>query len=591
MRGTGARLYSRHRIVSLIHEQFEQTSLETHRPGATVVPVIISSDKTQLTHFRGKSAYPVYLTIGNIPKNIRRKPSRHAQILLAYIPTTKLNGIANQAGRRRAIANLYHGCMQIILGPITAVGETGIAMMSGDGIWRRCHPIFASFVGDYPEQVLVTCTYNGRCPKCLVPPDQLGSFTRFPLRDYNKVRDIYNLSDGDAHAFHSACRKADQKPVFHPFWESLPLANAFVSITPDILHQLLQGVFKHLLAWLIDTFGASEIDARCRSIPPNHHISIFAKGISWLSRVTGKEHKNMSRFLLGLVADLPVPGGQVSPRRIIAAVRAVLDFLFLAQLPSHSASTLARLDDALARFHDNKDVFVNLSIRNHFNLPKIHSLIHYSASIRLFGTTDNYNTEQTERLHIDIIKDAYEATNHKDEYIQMATWQERREKIQVHYAYLKWRQRAKPTSPPTAKPIGPPRPAAQHLKMALHPTLRMVSFDDLAQKYGAIDFQDTLADFIAQFNNPTASGASLSTLAADTLIPFRSVPVHHRIKFTDSDQTEIVDSVQVWLEQKDKRGRLVPARFDTVLVRGKSQGNSDSGEFWQILAVSKYQYS
>ena len=67
--------------------------------------------------------------------------------------------------------------------------------------------------------------------------------------------------------------------------------------------------------------------------------------------------------------------------------------------------------------------------------------------------------------------------------------------------------------------------------------------------------------------------------------------MHHRIKFTDSDQTEIVDSVQVQPEQKDKRGRLVPARFDTVLVRGKSQGNSDSGEFWQILAVSKYQYS
>ena len=131
-----------------------------HRPGATVVPVIVSSDKTQLTHFRGKSAYPVYLTIGNVPKNIRRKPSRHAQVLVAYIPTTKLNDITNQAGRRRAIANLYHGCMGVILGSIAAVGETGVAMMSGDGIWRRCHPIFASFVGDYPEQALVTCTYN-----------------------------------------------------------------------------------------------------------------------------------------------------------------------------------------------------------------------------------------------------------------------------------------------------------------------------------------------------------------------------------------------------------------------------------------------
>jgi hypothetical protein len=78
--------------------------------------------------------------------------------------------------------------------------------------------------------------------------------------------------------------------------------------------------------------------------------------------------------------------------------------------------------------------------------------------------------------------------------------------------------------------------------MAQHATLKSVSFDDLAQRYGAVDFQDSLADFIAQFNNPTASGTSLSTFAADTLIPFRSVPVYHKIKFTNLDQSEIVDS-------------------------------------------------
>ena len=116
-------------------------------------------------------------------------------------------------------------------------------------------------MGDYPEQVLVTCTYNSQCPKCLVPPDKLGLFTRFPLCDFNKARDVYLLADGDAHVFHSACHEAGQKPVFHPFWESLPLTNVFVSITPNILHQLLQGVFKHLVAWLLDTFGPMEINA------------------------------------------------------------------------------------------------------------------------------------------------------------------------------------------------------------------------------------------------------------------------------------------------------------------------------------------
>jgi len=36
-----------------------------------------------------------------------------------------------------------------------------------------------------------------------------------------------------------------------------------------------------------------------------------------------------------------------------------------------------------------------------------------STVIELFGTTDNYTTEYTERLHIDLAKDAYRATNMK----------------------------------------------------------------------------------------------------------------------------------------------------------------------------------
>jgi hypothetical protein len=65
-------------------------ALESRQPGATVVPLLISSDKTQLTVFRGKTAYPIYMGIGNIPKDIRRKPSRSAQMLIGYIPTSKL---------------------------------------------------------------------------------------------------------------------------------------------------------------------------------------------------------------------------------------------------------------------------------------------------------------------------------------------------------------------------------------------------------------------------------------------------------------------------------------------------------------------
>ncbi|KAG2028378.1 hypothetical protein BDR03DRAFT_839141, partial [Suillus americanus] len=55
-------------------------------------------------------------------------------------------------------------------------------------------------------------------------------------------------------------------------------------------------------------------------------------------------------------------------------------------------------------------------------MPRFSATRHYSYMIMMLGTTDNYNTEYTERLHIDYAKDAYRATNHKDEFAQMTRW-------------------------------------------------------------------------------------------------------------------------------------------------------------------------
>ena len=466
--------------------------------------------------------------------------------------------------------------MRYLLGPINSIGETGIEMMSGDGIWRRCHPIFAAFVGDYPEQTLVTCTFNGRCPKCIVPDEQLGDYEPFPLRDFDNAMDLYRLAEHDALVFHAACREAGLKPVYHPFWDSFPLANIYLSITPDVLHQLLQGVMKHLISWLTSpgVFGPGAINARCRLLPPNHHITLFPKGITTLSRVTGTEHKNICRILIGLTVNLPLSNGQVSAR-VVKAVRALLDFLYLAQFPSHTSDTLERLSDSLARFHHNKSVFTDLGVRDHFNVPKIHSLIHYRTSITLFGTTDNYNTEHSERLHIDFAKDAYRATNRRDQYPQMTTWLERREKVQQHLLMVNQQREAQdaPRGHPTS-PIGPPCVGRRSLKMSVKPSLRAVPFDDLVYRYGAVGFQDAMAMFIAKLDHPGMTGNALQAHADNTLLPFTSVSVFHKIKFTsltspNSKKPEIVDAVHIRAEQQDSSGRMVPSRFDTVLVCGK----------------------
>jgi hypothetical protein len=186
--------------------------------------------------FHNKAAYPVYLTIGNIPKEICRRPSSRAQILLAYLPTTHLEGISNKAARRRASANIYHACMRRIFEPLVPAGEDGIEMTSGDGAVRHCHPIFALFVGDYPKQTLVTCCKHGKCPKCTVPNLELGERKEFDACDLEAILEALAQADDHPTVFHQACIAAGIKPVYKPFWEDLPYSDPFLSIAPDILH-------------------------------------------------------------------------------------------------------------------------------------------------------------------------------------------------------------------------------------------------------------------------------------------------------------------------------------------------------------------
>ncbi|KAJ6624580.1 hypothetical protein B0H10DRAFT_1784667 [Mycena sp. CBHHK59/15] len=548
-----------------------QEAVERDHPGATIIPIIISSDKTQLTVFGNKTAYPVYMTIGNIPKEIRRKPSHRGYVLLGYLPTSRMKNVKNKAARRRILGNVFHACMAHILAPLKEAGATGIPMTSGDGVTRRGHPIYATFVGDYPEQVLVTAVKTGECPTCEAPRDELGEDTDFPLRDLEAIlKALESLDDGPT-IYAQACADAGIKPIYHPFWEGLPYTNIFQAISPDILHQLYQGVVKHLIAWLTACCGEAEIDARCRRLPPNHNIRLFMNGISNLSRVTGKEHDQISRFLLSLVIDVQLPDGH-SSSQLVAAVRGLLDFVYLAQYPMHTSETLAHLENALQCFHDNKSIFVDLGIRDDFNLPKLHFCRHYITYIKFFGTTDNYNTEYTERLHIDLAKEAYRSTNFKDEFPQMTLWLERKEKIYRHEKYIQWRLDGCPPPPVTAD-LPPGLVYERQLKMTKHPTPKSVRLACLVTDYGATFFRDALARYVVHLNHPELSRMQVEGNSQDLTFAFNSVPVYHRIKFTTPNpytargpEDSVVDSIHVQPRKTLKNGEELPARFDTALV-------------------------
>ncbi|KAJ7826003.1 hypothetical protein B0H14DRAFT_3088530 [Mycena olivaceomarginata] len=335
-------------------------------------------------------------------------------------------------------------------------------------------------------------------------------------------------------------------PIYHPFWEDLPFVNIFLSIAPDILHQLYQGVIKHIANWLKAAFGPAEIDARCRRLPPNHNVCLFLKGT---------EH------------------GQIC----------ALDFLYHSQYPIHSTETVDALTADLRSFHNNKLIFIDLGIHDNFKIPKLPNILHYPLHVQLFGTFDNYNTEHTEQLHIDFTKDAYHATNRKDKYLQMTLWLERKEKILHHEKFICWCCAGSPP-PSTVKPTWHPANFVQHrhLQMTKFPSAYGVKLSDLTDNYRAEYFRDAFARFVIGFQNPDFSKHQVEAAAADYFLPFHSVSVYHKIKFWNEDPLgrenagDTLDVVHIQPSYTNKHGRRIGGRFDTVMA------NDGTGEHMGI---------
>ncbi|KAF8894380.1 hypothetical protein CPB84DRAFT_1682734, partial [Gymnopilus junonius] len=109
-------------------------------------------------------------------------------------------------------------------------------------------------VADYPEQCLVTCSKYGTCVGCRAKATELQDPQLKELRSQtwteNILQEAQAFGEHNSHAFYDYCMPHDVAGgVPKPFWTGFPLCNINLTITPDVLHQLYQGVLKHLICW------------------------------------------------------------------------------------------------------------------------------------------------------------------------------------------------------------------------------------------------------------------------------------------------------------------------------------------------------
>ncbi|KAF8233247.1 hypothetical protein L208DRAFT_1267754 [Tricholoma matsutake] len=294
-------------------------------------------------------------------------------------------------------------------------------MTCADSYIHHIFPILTAYVADFPEQCLVACCKESHCPCYKVGTKERGEVITSLWRETEETIKLLNQDRKHKKNHQDSVEKFDDlglQAVYEPFWKVLPHTDIFQTFTPDILHQLHKGVFKdHLVNWCTSIVSAAELDAQFKAMNNHAGLRHFKKGVSFVSQWTGAEHKQMQRIFVGIMADL----GAVSDQ-VLTVVCSIVDFIYYSQFHRHTTQTLAMLQKCLDTFHANKDILLELSVREHFNIPKLHMIQHYIDTILTHGSADGYNSESPEQLHIDFMKEGYHASNKRDFLEQMEIW-------------------------------------------------------------------------------------------------------------------------------------------------------------------------
>ncbi|KAH7918451.1 hypothetical protein BV22DRAFT_1024559 [Leucogyrophana mollusca] len=271
---------------------------DTH--GSTFVPVILGSDKTTVSVATGNNEYYlVYVSIRNVRNNVHRV-HRDALSLIGFLAlpkTTKEH--ASTTEFRKFRRQLFHSSLgKILVNFKVSMTKPEVTHFS-DGHYRRVVYGLGPYIADYKEQVLLACIVKNWCTRLVILAYWFStSWTNLPCLKgaFPHVRTLTTIHFAHTEALFEETTLGilwDKYGIVGdlvPFTNDFPRADIHQLLAPDLLHQLIKGVFKdHLVDWvekyLKHVHGTGEaqrimddIDRRIAAVVPFSGLRRFPQG-------------------------------------------------------------------------------------------------------------------------------------------------------------------------------------------------------------------------------------------------------------------------------------------------------------------------
>ncbi|KAG2134508.1 hypothetical protein DEU56DRAFT_913696 [Suillus clintonianus] len=388
--------------------------------GATLLGTILSSDKTNISMMTGdRVAHPLLVSLANVPMSTRLKTSSNSFVLTALLPVPKF---LHKKKRMRGVLEdrLVHQCLDIVLEPLKQAAREGIMLSDPAGHSHYCFTPLASYIVDTPEAMMLATVGGKTSPVTMAMFKLFGDpFQHEPRTGSTMLAQLAAVrrkaDPSDIESFFREAQKFRLNGVDKPFWQDWLFADLSHFLTPENLHHIHREFFDHDVKWIICVVKDAEIDFRFSALQPVTGFRHFHGGISKLKQVTGRAQRDIQRSIIAVSAD-------AVPSAVMTAVRALMDFRYLIQSPRINDRNVERISAALAEFHANKHAITAAGLRrgkgnkpiDNWYIPKIELMQNVAPSIRNTGVTMQWSADATEHAHITEIKDPARSSNNNN---------------------------------------------------------------------------------------------------------------------------------------------------------------------------------